>query len=186
VDAANATIDEGDRKLLLVHYAFYRALDLGSRTPTTPAQEHFLAVCRGTATPETEHERAYFRLKCAVAVTGIDEAVLVASGFVLSSAVVRGAGELAGIPARQCFCCGRLIPPERLEAIPETTRCVTCQGSEEAATADWHRSEIECPRCATRGVNSRLVWRTARDPANFAGYFLGCSLFPECRYVDRS
>src|SRR5262249_44839222 len=151
---------------------------------------HFIAVCRGTALPETDHERAYLRFKHVVTAAGFDEATVVASGFVLPPDVVSedpaGASEVVGVPVRPCAGCGRPIPPERLEAVPDATRCVLCQQGAESAAADWHMSEVECPRCARNGIKSPLVWRTARDPAKFSGYFLGCSRFPECRYIDRS
>ena len=54
-----------------------------------------------------------------------------------------------------------------------------------AAPSDWRVSELVCPRCASQGHQSPMVWRTARDPT-IPGYFLGCSRFPECRYIDRS
>jgi len=88
-------------------------------------------------------------------------------------------------PVRPCVGCGRPISPERLEVIPEATRCVTCQQRTESTTVDWRFSEVVCPRCSDRGIKSPMVWRTARDPT-IQGYFLGCSLFPECQYIDRS
>ena len=97
-----------------------------------------------------------------------------------------GASELVEVPVRPCAGCGRPIPPERLDALPDVTRCVTCQLRAEAAPSDPRVSDVECPRCAAQGLQARMVWRTARDPAMFAGYFLGCSRFPDCRYVDRS
>jgi Prokaryotic dksA/traR C4-type zinc finger len=190
VDTAITTIGDDDRKLLMAHYAFYRTLDSGSRPPTTPARLHFIAVCRGTVPPETDHGRAYLRLKRAVMAAGIDEMAMVTSGFVLPAEVVGeerdDAGETVAIPVRPCISCGRLIPPERLEAIPDATSCVPCQQRTEAVTVGEHFTEVECPRCASRGMKSRLVWRIARDPAKFSGYFLGCSRFPECRYIDQS
>lgn len=190
MDAARATIGDDDRRLLVAHYAFYHALDSGGRVPTTSAQRHFITVCRGIASPETDHERAYLRFKRAVKAAGLDEAAVVASEFVLSAEVVSeepdDAGAVVDIPVRPCVGCGRPIPPERLGAIPDATRCVPCQQRTESATSDWHVSEVECPRCASHGVKSRMVWRTARDPAKFSGYFLGCSRFPECRYIDQS
>lgn len=189
MDAARATIDDDDRRLLVAHYTFYRALDSGGRAPTTPAQRHFIAVCRGAAPPETDHERAYWRFKRAVAAAAVNEAAVVASEFVLPAEALgqeADASDVVDIPVRRCVGCGRPIPPERLEAIPDATQCVPCQHRTELAPSDWHVSEMECPRCATNGFKSRMVWRIARDPARFSGYFLGCSRFPECRYIDRS
>jgi uncharacterized protein YifE (UPF0438 family) len=48
------------RRLLLERYVhFYESLDSGARVPTTDAQKHFVAVCRGEVEPETEHEWAW-------------------------------------------------------------------------------------------------------------------------------
>jgi uncharacterized protein YifE (UPF0438 family) len=56
--AVNTNISSDDSKLLIAHYKFYHDLDTGDRVPTTPAQHHFVAVCRGLSVPETNHERA--------------------------------------------------------------------------------------------------------------------------------
>jgi hypothetical protein len=187
--ASDGPLTDDQRRLLVAHYDFYRLLDAGNRTPTTEAQRHFIAVCRGTAAPATDHEQAYLKFKSAIAAINADEAGVVASGFIFPTpSAVRDEsdcvdGEFIEIPMRRCAGCGMSIPPERLEAIPEATRCVSCQHQEEGEPTDWHISEIECPRCAANGVRSQMVWRTARDPS-ISGYFLGCSRFPECRYVD--
>lgn len=187
-------LSEEHRRLLLAHYEFYRSLDEGRRAPTTAAQRHFLAVWRGTVSPETAHERAYLELVQAVRQAGLDESEVVASGFLFPRVPPAGSaeedvgieqGDVVDIPVRPCAGCGRPIAPERLAAIPEATRCVACQRREEAVPTDWRISEVQCPRCARNGFNSRMVWRTARDPT-VPGYFLGCSRFPACRYVDRS
>lgn len=49
--------------LLSKHLAFYCALDTGQRRPTTDAQRHFVAVCRGRAEPYNAHERAYINYR---------------------------------------------------------------------------------------------------------------------------
>jgi hypothetical protein len=190
MNPASAILADAERTLLIAHYAFYHALDSGARAPTTPAQHHFVAVCRGAAAPETDHERAYTKFKQVVADAGLDEAVVITSGFVLSPEPVgaerNGLGAVVELAFRPCAVCGRPIPPERLAAVPDATRCVSCQQRMESAVSDWHVSETECPRCASRGIKSRMVWRTARDPAKISGYFLACSRFPECRYIDQS
>lgn len=89
-----------------------------------------------------------------------------------------GASEPTNVPVRACVGCGQPIAPERLEMIPDATRCVSCQQRSETTQTEPHVSEVECPRCAAQGVRSRMVWRTARDPTQFAGYFLGCSRIP--------
>jgi hypothetical protein len=188
MDPESAGWSESDRRLLLAHYVFYRALDSGSRLPTTAAQEHFLSVCRGTKPPQTDHEHAYTRFKQIVGATGLDETAVVESGFLLPPAPGDDAltDAVVEVPVRPCASCGRPILPERLEVLPAATQCVACQQRAETAATDWRVSEVECPRCAAQGRKSRLVWRTARDPSKFAGYFLGCSRFPDCRYIDPS
>ena len=186
MSAAGAAIGDDDRRLLVAHYPFYRSLDTGDRVPVTVAQRHFLAVCRGTAAPETDHERAYSRFKQIVVAAGGSEEAVVASGFVVLPGSLGEDIDAVDVPIRPCVGCGRPIPPERQEALPDATRCVACERRSEEAPPDWRVSEVECPRCAAHGFNSRMVWRMARDPTMFSGYFLGCSRFPECRYIDRS
>ncbi len=187
MSASEVALGDDERLRLVAHYGFYRSLDSGTRVPTTEAQRRFVAVCRGTLIPETAHERAYLRFKQAVAAAGVDEAEVVAAGFIVpvpSEPAEVDLSEFIDIPVRACAGCGRPIPPERLEALPEATMCVPCQQGAELAPTNWRVSEVECPRCARNGFRSLLVWRTARD-ATISGYFLGCSRFPECRYVDR-
>ncbi len=181
-------LEETDRKLLLAHYSFYKALHSGERSPSTPAQRHFVEVCEGKASPETEHERAYshFRLTCEK--FGVEESEIILAGFVLPLDL-QSIHHLDGsvqvdIPVRLCLICRRPINPERLEAMPATTRCVACQQKAEASSINSKQSGIECPRCAERGLKSPMVWRIARDPS-ITGYFLGCSRFPECRFIDQ-
>src|SRR5262249_20706271 len=76
-------LPERDRTLLLAHYEFYRALATGARTPTTEAQEHFVAVCRGQAEPVTEHEQAYASLMKLLSLTTMPERKVVEYGFAL-------------------------------------------------------------------------------------------------------
>jgi uncharacterized protein YifE (UPF0438 family) len=45
--------------LIRRHLPFYLALAEGRRSPSTPAQRHFVAVARGEAPPRTEHEHAF-------------------------------------------------------------------------------------------------------------------------------
>jgi ribonuclease HI len=90
------------------------------------------------------------------------------------------AGEEEKGPA--CPDCGQTIPAERLEAVPGATLCVACQRDKEIEPAVERTPE--CPRCAQKGIKAPLVWRTARAPAR-SGYFLGCSRYPACQYIDR-
>ncbi len=45
-----------------------------------------------------------------------------------------------------CEVCRQAIDPERLEFLPETKRCSSCQGKAEAGTLDEGEPEF-CPRC---------------------------------------
>lgn len=58
---ARPVLNSWDRRLLDRNLKFYRSLDEGSRKPETPAQQHFVKVCRGQAHPRTQHEIAYSR-----------------------------------------------------------------------------------------------------------------------------
>ena len=55
------TADEQD--LIAKHLGFYQSLDNDSWIPATDEQRHFVATCRGTAQPQTAHERAYLKWK---------------------------------------------------------------------------------------------------------------------------
>jgi Prokaryotic dksA/traR C4-type zinc finger len=187
--AIDTAISDHDRTLLNAHYRFYRSLDTGERRPSTLAQRHFVAVCRDSATPETDHEHAYARFKSAVVAAGVDLELVAASGFIVPASITGSARvdvvNEADIAVRACAGCGRVIPAERLKAVPEATQCVPCQKTLESFRATSGLSNVVCPRCADRGLQSQLVWRTARDPS-VPGYFLACSRFPQCRYIDRS
>ncbi len=52
-------LTQKEKVLLQKYYEFYRALETGTRQPTTEAQAHFVAVCRGHAKARTAHEIAY-------------------------------------------------------------------------------------------------------------------------------
>jgi len=188
MNSAGPILSDADRTLLMAHFSFYRALRSGERMPTTPAQQHFVAVCRGSTSPETDHEKAYLRFRLACKNSGVDEAQIVSAGFQFPPSHEPMQHEydsdVVEIPVRLCLICSRPIHPERIEAVPNTTRCVSCQASAESVSSNPKSSGIECPRCAERGLRSQMVWRVARDP-NIPGYFLGCSRFPDCRYVDR-
>jgi uncharacterized protein YifE (UPF0438 family) len=53
--------------LIRRHLPFYQALAAGLRVPATAAQRRFVAVARGEAEAESEHERAYLRWREAAA-----------------------------------------------------------------------------------------------------------------------
>ena len=114
---------------------------------------------------------------------------VVACEFVLPSEAVgenTGDGEIVDIPVRPCTGCGRPISPERLEAIQTRSYVFSASAVRSRFPSDSPVSEVECPQFTSYGFKSRLVWRSARDPAKFSGYFLGCSRFPDCRYIDQS
>ncbi len=52
-----------DRKLLDHFIRYYQALDWGLFEAQTNQQKHFLAVCRGEASPKSDAERAYCKYK---------------------------------------------------------------------------------------------------------------------------
>jgi hypothetical protein len=75
--------------------------------------------------------------------------------------------------AATCVGCGKLIPPERLEALPGTTRCAACQDAEETGQGP---SEAEyCPRCG-----SPMAPRLAGG-GGIARYVMTCTAVPPCR-----
>ena len=75
--------------------------------------------------------------------------------------------------ARTCQECGRLIPPERLAALPEATRCVGCQqqidAGDDPAPAEY------CPKCG-----SPMVLRASRG-SGITRHTMQCSNVPPCR-----
>jgi hypothetical protein len=52
-------LTQKEKVLLQKYYEFYRSLETGLRKPATEAQTHFIAVCRGHAKAQTDHEKAY-------------------------------------------------------------------------------------------------------------------------------
>jgi len=184
MDPSNFPLNDTDLGLIRKYFKFYFSIDNGSRKPTTPEQDHFLQVCRGLNDPATEHELAYIRLRHATAYAGFNLAQIADDDFALLKTVLKCDDfQVSNIAVRLCIGCKRPIPPERLEALPNTEFCTSCQ--ERAEKFDWHISDVSCPRCAERGFASPLVWRIARDP-NLSGYFLSCSRFPVCRYLENS
>jgi len=55
-------LTEEEQALLDRWLPFHQALARGERRPTTPAQEHFVAVFQGRARAETPHEWAYLQV----------------------------------------------------------------------------------------------------------------------------
>jgi RNA polymerase-binding transcription factor DksA len=83
-----------------------------------------------------------------------------------------------------CQHCGIRIPPERIEVFPDAKYCVKCQEGFEQNGDFVNVASPICPRCERKGIHSELVYRRARDP-EIKGYFLGCSRYPHCQYVER-
>ncbi|MHC4403864.1 MAG: TraR/DksA family transcriptional regulator [Planctomycetota bacterium] len=90
---------------------------------------------------------------------------------------------LAALPAEEdrldwsepqtCASCGRPIPAERLEALPEATLCAACRQDEELGRA---KTEIDyCPRC---GAPMQLRPTAA---GGVTRYVLTCTGVPPCR-----
>lgn len=52
-----------ERRLIEKHLKFYQELASGARTPTTPEQVDFVAVCEGRKVAETPHELAYIKYR---------------------------------------------------------------------------------------------------------------------------
>jgi hypothetical protein len=50
-----------EQELIGKYLSFYLSLHRGERRPTTQAQRHFIAVCRGRTKPATEHEWAFVK-----------------------------------------------------------------------------------------------------------------------------
>lgn len=75
--------------------------------------------------------------------------------------------------ARPCQECGRPIPPERLEALPEALRCVDCQQKidrgDDPAAAEY------CPKCG-----SPMILRLSRG-GGITRHTMRCGKVPPCR-----
>ena len=72
-----------------------------------------------------------------------------------------------------CEICRQTIPPERLEYLPETRRCVACQGNAETGKLD---EEPEfCPKCG-----AFVELRVSRG-AGITRYKQFCTGTPPCR-----
>ena len=74
-------LPEEYRRLLRKYLSFYRALDQGTRSPSSEAQRHFVAVCQGELPPTNSHEFAYTDFKKYCARSGTKEELAVANDF---------------------------------------------------------------------------------------------------------
>lgn len=62
-DDATWSLTPEEAALIERYLDFYRALDRGDRRAESPAQYHFVEVCRCRAKAETVHEVAYFKYR---------------------------------------------------------------------------------------------------------------------------
>lgn len=83
-----------------------------------------------------------------------------------------------------CENCGEEIPAGRLRAEPNTLFCVKCKDENENASEKGtvfppvpQGMRGKCPRCA-KGIV--VVYQNSTD----RNFFLGCSLFPKCRWAN--
>ena len=75
--------------------------------------------------------------------------------------------------ARRCEECGELIPPERMEVVPDARLCTKCQSRDERGVS---AGAIEyCPHCG-----SPMALRPSRG-AGIHRYVMQCSGNPPCR-----
>ena len=73
-----------------------------------------------------------------------------------------------------CEVCREPIPPERLEVLPESRRCVTCQGQTERGTLPDEEPEF-CPKCGA------LVELRVSRGTGITRYKRFCTGVPACR-----
>ena len=90
-------LTEAELGLIEKHHEFFQALCSGERSPSTPAQEHFVAVHNGAADPETSYERAW----------------------------VKWLGDPK--MHKLCSGCGKVIPRARLRYFPDERICAQCK-----------------------------------------------------------
>ena len=75
--------------------------------------------------------------------------------------------------AKRCEVCRKAIPPERLEALPDATRCLDCQRAEETGET---AAEVEyCPRCGS------LLELRVSQRGGITRYRMFCTGNPPCR-----
>ncbi len=166
-DCDSALFEDSEWILIERYGAWMEALATGMIKPFTNAQIRFLAVANDQVEPQTDFEIVWKKLA----------RVLKQSEF---GDVHREEGLEVG---RICGRCGQAISPDRLEVFPDATFCKRCQENAEHEQTDSDAKDLYCPRCANRGLKSKLVYRQARDP-EIRGHFLGCSNFPDCRYTE--
>jgi ssDNA-binding Zn-finger/Zn-ribbon topoisomerase 1 len=87
--------------------------------------------------------------------------------------LVVGLAEADWPEERPCAACGKLIAPERLEAVPDATLCAACQRDEEHGRLP---AEVEyCPKCG-----APMALRPTKS-AGVTRYEMVCTAIPPCR-----
>ena len=76
--------------------------------------------------------------------------------------------------ARLCEVCRQPIPPERVDALPDTKRCVACQALAEAGELNEDEPEF-CPKCGA------LVELRVSRGTGITRYRRFCTGSPPCR-----
>jgi DNA-directed RNA polymerase subunit RPC12/RpoP len=74
-----------------------------------------------------------------------------------------------------CAECGESVPSKRLQAMPGTPFCVTCQREFEKRLPE--EEPDPCKKCG-----AKMVWRV-RQSVLPTKYFLGCTNYPRCTFV---
>jgi len=81
------------------------------------------------------------------------------------------------VASRLCELCRKPIPAARIEAVPNVTKCIECQSTDERREDPDDDDLGSCHRCGCS-----LVWRQGAPAGSTTKYFIGCSDFPKCRY----
>jgi uncharacterized protein YifE (UPF0438 family) len=160
----SAQFDASEWELIKRFGTWMQGLADGVLEPFTDSQIRFVAVTRGESDPESEYELAWTKLNQVKKQTAEGERQFVTH-------------------AQACERCGNSISRERLEVFPNARKCIRCQNLEDSSEFTTDSVDLFCPRCADKGLRSKLVYRQARDP-EIRGHFLGCSNFPDCRYTE--
>ncbi len=155
------SLDPASRLLVRQHYNFYRNLELGINSPKTKAQERFVLVCKGLASPSSDHEKAYWeyiqkrdiyleyirkqdsisRKKTTKIKTVTKEKF--AQGT-QSNTRKRRLTEETARPYREGCCrkCEKEIDPKRLDMYPQEKLCVQCKSDVEKSSLNNGKRKV--------------------------------------------
>jgi ssDNA-binding Zn-finger/Zn-ribbon topoisomerase 1 len=89
---------------------------------------------------------------------------------IVDSVVEPKAASVYSVARRLCELCGKSISEDRIEALPNTTKCIECQSASERREDPVDDDLGSCPRCGRP-----LVWRLGALPGSTTKYFIGCS-----------